>query len=75
MYYNHIYNNNNNNNNKSNNTNVTFIGLLSLIFITLKLTNVINWSWIWVLSPLWISGGIIIAVAFWITIYAFSLRK
>lgn len=29
-------------------------GVLGLIFITLKLTNFIDWSWLWVLSPFWI---------------------
>lgn len=33
---------------------IGFLGLLTLIFITLKLTKVINWSWLWILSPLWI---------------------
>lgn len=31
-----------------------FIELLQLMFIYLKLTKQINWSWWWVLSPLWI---------------------
>lgn len=35
--------------------------ILTLIFITLKLLKIIDWPWIWVLSPLWI--GFIIAVA------------
>lgn len=38
--------------------NIGFTGLLTLIFITLKLTNIINWSWLWVLSPLWIAWAI-----------------
>ena len=29
-------------------------GILGLIFITLKLTGYIAWSWLWVLSPFWI---------------------
>jgi len=33
-------------------------GVLQLIFIVLKLTGVISWSWVWVLAPLWISFGI-----------------
>ena len=37
---------------------VGFCGLLTLVFITLKLTDVIAWSWLWVLSPLWISAVI-----------------
>jgi hypothetical protein len=32
-----------------------FTGLLTVAFICLKLGYVINWSWWWVLSPLWIS--------------------
>lgn len=35
-----------------------FAGLLTIVFIVLKLTGFITWSWIWVLSPLWISAGI-----------------
>lgn len=30
-----------------------FFGILGLIFITLKLCNIITWSWWWVLAPLW----------------------
>jgi hypothetical protein len=33
-----------------------FIGWLQLLFIGLKLTNYISWSWYWVLAPLWISS-------------------
>ncbi len=33
---------------------VGFFGLLTLLFIGLKLTNYINWSWVWVLCPVWI---------------------
>lgn len=40
--------------------NIGFTGLLTAIFITLKLTNVIAWSWLWVLSPLWIGFMIVI---------------
>lgn len=34
---------------------IGFVGLLTIVFIVLKLTNVIQWSWLWVLSPIWIS--------------------
>lgn len=37
---------------------VGFAGLLTVAFIVLKLAHVIDWSWWWVLSPLWISAGI-----------------
>lgn len=33
---------------------IGFNALLLLTFIVLKLTNVITWSWVWVLSPLWL---------------------
>ena len=38
------------------------VGVLTVLFVALKLTHVINWSWWWVLSPLWISAGLIAAV-------------
>ena len=37
------------------NSSIGFAGFLTILFIGLKLTNYINWSWWWVLSPLWIS--------------------
>jgi hypothetical protein len=32
----------------------SFIGMLTIVFITLKLLGKIAWSWWWVLSPMWI---------------------
>ena len=40
----------------------SFTGLLFLVFLTLKLTNVINWSWWWVTAPLWIPVSIALVV-------------
>jgi hypothetical protein len=37
---------------------ISFTGALTILFIGLKLTNVITWSWWWVLSPIWISLSI-----------------
>lgn len=34
---------------------IGFTGLLTIAFVVLKLCNVIKWSWLWVLSPIWIS--------------------
>lgn len=39
---------------KNNDRGITFIDLLTLVFITLKLTGYITWSWLWVLSLMWI---------------------
>ena len=45
------------------NTNgVSFLGLLTLLFIGLKLTGYITWSWIWVVAPLWIPISIALLV-------------
>lgn len=37
---------------------VKFADLLLILFIGLKLAGVINWSWVWVLTPMWIPLGI-----------------
>ena len=39
-----------------------FLGLLTIAFIVLKLCNVIEWSWIWVLSPIWIPFIVLIII-------------
>lgn len=39
-----------------------FLSILCLIFITLKLTGYIAWSWLWVLAPIWIPISIIFVV-------------
>jgi uncharacterized membrane protein YdbT with pleckstrin-like domain len=41
---------------------IGFVGLLTIVFITLKLTGFIDWSWWWVLAPIWISGLLLVAV-------------
>jgi hypothetical protein len=38
-----------------------FLSLLALVFITLKLTGYIDWSWWWVTAPLW--GGLVLLLA------------
>ena len=47
---------------------IGFAGLLVIVFIVLKLCGVIDWSWVWVLSPIWISLAlvIIIIVLYWL---------
>lgn len=39
----------------------SFPVLLTIIFIVLKLTNLIDWSWLWILSPIWVSAVILIS--------------
>ncbi len=45
---------------KVNNGSTSSATLLQITFIVLKLCGVIDWSWVWVLAPLWI--GTIIAI-------------
>ena len=58
---------------ENNNTNISgigFPGLLTIVFIVLKLCGVITWSWLWVLSPLWISLALVIVlVIIWLILY------
>lgn len=41
---------------------IGFSGLLALLFIALKLLGYIDWSWVWVLAPLWIGFAVIIFI-------------
>ena len=41
---------------------ISFGGALAIVFITLKLVGTINWSWWWVLSPLWLPLAIVLAI-------------
>ena len=40
--------------------NITLCDVLTVVFVILKLTDVIDWSWWWVFSPLWIPLAIIV---------------
>ena len=58
------------NNKNSTRVGVGFCELLTIAFVILKLCKVITWSWIWVLSPLWIGSAlgillILIACVWW----------
>jgi len=41
---------------------IGFAGALGIAFIVLKLTGTINWSWLWVLAPLWIPLAVVLAI-------------
>lgn len=51
---------------------IAITGLLQVIFFMLKLHNVINWTWLVVLIPLWINLGLIFIVA---TIWIFIITS
>lgn len=48
----------------------SLLGLLGLLFITLKLLGVVNWSWLWVLAPIWIPIAIVIFILFIVFVVA-----
>lgn len=48
--------------NNSNSGGIGFVGLLTVLFIGLKLTDFIDWSWWWVLSPLWIPTAVVVVI-------------
>jgi hypothetical protein len=48
---------------------IGFTGVLLITFIVLKLCNVIDWSWWWVLAPFWIPAGLaVIAIGAYLII-------
>ena len=59
------------NNNNSASGGVGFAGLLTILFIALKLTHVIDWSWWWVLSPVWITAALVVVILVVIFVVAF----
>lgn len=57
---------------------VSFLSLLGLLFIGLKLTDNIDWSWWWVLSPFWIGPAFILLLllgVFIVAIFTAPLKK
>jgi hypothetical protein len=55
------------NNTSASSGGIGFPGLLTVLFIGLKLTGYINWPWLWILSPMWISlllAVVILGIAF-----------
>ncbi len=54
---------------------IGFAGLLTILFIALKLTGVIAWSWWWVLSPIWISVLLAVVIVVVCLIFAAIFNK
>ena len=47
---------------------ITFSGLLTVVFIGLKLAKVIDWSWVWVLSPIWVPIILVAIIMFMLVV-------
>ena len=43
--------------------------VLTIVFLILKLCDVITWSWVWVFSPIWITWGILILLIITVAIF------
>lgn len=57
---------------------IGFLGLLTIVFIVLKLVNVISWSWWWVLAPIWLPLAIALIAAglfFGIGVIQYKIKK
>ncbi len=50
---------------------ITLSGLVFIVFLVLKLCNVIDWSWWWVTAPLWIPFALFVAVCIIVFVVAF----
>jgi uncharacterized protein (DUF983 family) len=53
---------------------ISLLGMLTILFIGLKLTHNIEWSWWWVLSPTWVPLAIILMI-FMIMLVAFIVSE
>ena len=52
---------------------IGFTGLLTIVFVILKLLGKIDWSWWWVLSPLWIS--FLLVMVFFVILLIIELKN
>ena len=59
-----------NNNNHYSSGGMSLVGVLTVIFVVLKLVGVISWGWVWVLSPLWISLGLWVVITLFLAALA-----
>ena len=60
------------NNNSS--SGLGFCSVLQIVFIVLKLLDVIKWKWIWVLSPFWVSIAVVLVGAIVLSIISKKKR-
>jgi hypothetical protein len=55
--------------NNSSSSGIGFFGLLTIVFIVLKLTGVITWSWWWVTAPLWGGFALLIIILLFLALF------
>lgn len=55
---------------KTTSAGVSVVGVVTIVFVILKLVGVISWKWVWVFSPIWLSvafavaAGIVVALGY-----------
>ena len=59
---------------QSQSSGIGFFGLLGIVFITLKLTGYIAWSWWWVLAPIWGPIALLFTILVLITLLESNLK-
>jgi hypothetical protein len=64
----------NNNGSVNNNGGIGIFGLLGVVFVTLKLTGVIAWSWWWVTLPFWGGIALLLVIIAIITLIALATK-
>jgi ABC-type antimicrobial peptide transport system permease subunit len=60
---------------KSSSSGLGFTSVLTIVFVTLKLVGTIDWSWWWVLSPLWLGFAIILAIIIGMACVAYGVER
>lgn len=58
----------------SNSGGLGLLGATFIVFLVLKLTHVINWSWWWVTAPLWIPAAVALGIAILIGLIAGAVK-
>lgn len=61
-----------NNSKTSSSGGISFFGMLAILFIGLKLTGYVSWSWWWVLSPLWLPLTVVVVFLLLISFVALA---
>lgn len=41
---------------------VSVVGVITIVFVILKLVGVISWKWVWVFSPIWLSADFVVGI-------------
>ncbi|MBN1628605.1 MAG: hypothetical protein JW990_02470 [Thermoleophilia bacterium] len=53
----------------------SLVGLTFIVFLVLKLTGVIDWSWWWVTSPLWLGALATVAGLLLVGVVGFAIYR